>query len=397
VAVWVLAVAAATGGCSDGGDGPEGAGEGGPDASSEAAGGPETAGGASEEPPAATDPATAAPARARLAPATFDVRLAGAVGPVVLATQDGEGYRAAVGSTDLGATWAPLALPGAPSRLDVRVHVLDGAAVVGGVDHLSDPIAPYLWTSSDGVTWRGGRAEGVTAPAGGVRSVSGASRQDDGTYVAVVTDAVDVVQVVLTSEDGAVWRAGDCPRENRVESACLPVATAGELSLPTGEPEVGLVSLDRGDSWQRPTVGDVPVVVYGAVELPGGGWLGATSALPQPDGSQGLLVRSGDGVRWSPVIAPDPCDDVARPRSWYTGPVPFGDGWLVAYSCEDSVEPHLSQLYLLDAEGANPRVVEGTAMEDALHGPVAVLADGTAVVQAYLHQVPTGTALTLRP
>jgi hypothetical protein len=391
VAVWVLAVAAATGGCSDGGDDPEGTGEGGPEASADASGD------AGEEPPAAVDPATTEPARVTLAPAAFDVRLAGAVGSVMLARPDAEGHHGAASSADLGATWAPLVLPGAPSRLDLRIHVLDGTAVVGGVDYMSDPIVVYLWTSSDGVTWQGGRAEGVTVPAERVRVVSGASRQDDGGFVAMVTDTTDVVVAVLTSEDGVTWRAGDCPPENRVESGCPPVATAGDLSLPAGDRPASNVSLDRGGSWQRPTVGGQVVALYGAVELPGGGWLGATGASPFDDSHGGLLVRSGDGVRWSPVIGPDPCDEVASPTSWYRPPVPFGDGWLVAYTCEDGNEPHLSQLYLLDADGSNPRVVEGTPITDADYGPVASLADGTAVVQTYRHATPTGTALTLRP
>lgn len=56
----------------------------------------------------------------------------------------------------------------------------------------------------------------------------------------------------------------------------------------------------------------------------------------------------------------------------------------------------ISELYLLDEDGMNPVVVEGSRLTDANYQfPVAV--GEVVVAPTYRHDIPTGDALVLRP
>lgn len=300
-------------------------------------------------------------------------------------------------SNDLGATWQRLGVPDAPVSRAYPYTTLgtkDGVGYVTGVEDATPDRYPYvadnayMWASSDGMSWRGGRLpvqgsvstiappELGVAQEGGVVSGVVTSRDDadgvemfysanprdawhqaemddvvirgaqtfvgdiwsaeDGRLVAVVlSDSIEDELTILESHDnGRSWQIGTCPDDSVVDG--------GDCRRPTdtGSLQVGAdgVSVNGGD-WQTPVLDPPPargdpdeVQLDDVVELPEGGWLTAAS-IPVDGGNHlDVLARSDDGVTWRPLLGDDPCLADGR-YPLFTTPVRLGAGWLVAHEC----------------------------------------------------------------
>jgi hypothetical protein len=345
-----------------------------------------------------------------------------AVGEVLLARSrvDAEIERQVpdlVVSTDHGETWERVQMPGSADA-PVRGHSvslsLAGEVAIVTADFL-DPRSEsryYAWTSIDGVSWRGGR---LTEDLGGVVGIGmPSSWQLPGGELVVPFDfSIESPAQVLQSDDGGdSWQVVDCPPESSIVlgglGGCFALRGAGDLLVRAGE-----VSFDAGVKWERPVfapevadVADFPHV-DDVAELAGGGWVAAGSVDLDdcgfgPLGSRcaGLLARSDDGRRWERLFESDPCwkaeEGVAEPSSLFSTPVPFGDRWLVVYTCFDSLTPEWSEMYLLDADGSDPATVANTRQAGTSYDqPLAV--GGLVVVPEISAGGDTATLIQLRP
>lgn len=188
------------------------------------------------------------------------------------------------------------------------------------------------------------------------------------------------VQAVLVSDDGgSTWRLAPCPAEaTDAGGGCARPEAYGDLQVRGDE-----VSADGGRTWERPTVDGEPVddeFSLGTVlELDGGGWL-ATARTDDGDTVEGHLLRSDDGRAWEDLL-PDAGCDASLGYAPFVGPVPFGDGWLVAHGCSDLGDPVSSEAYTIATDGRDVDAVPGTRRTDAVYEDVAVVGD-TAVVLA---------------
>lgn len=292
----------------------------------------------------------------------------------------------------------------------------------------------YLWASRDGVEWHGGRLpvtgqpSSLTEPAVGVVGdgtvVAGVVTEsgegdtsvemfrseqaggawvpaetpdlaveggptffadiwegDDGRLVAVLlSDSTeDELTVLVSDDDGQSWRVGSCPEGSAVDTdECQRVSDSGSLEVgPRG------VSVAGGE-WRTPVLEPPPAEGdpqdFGfeeVIELPGRGWLVATSIFLNQEENFGVLARSDDGVTWQQLFADDPCmEDDLDPE--FSQPVRLGTGWLVVHSClADGTEVGRdlvwADLYVLDGAATEPVLLADTRQEDRRYGqPVAV-------------------------
>jgi hypothetical protein len=329
--------------------------------------------------------------------ATAAVAFGGALLSAAL-TDDGSQHLAR--STDLGASWQPVDLPGAPDRL--RSHQVDvvGGRVVAAASTSSrwSGADGSIWTTEDGTTWRGGPVP--AAPPGA--SLAGRVTELPDGRLAVPTWGPDQAQpatMALVTSDGATWEAIDCPPGWARDGACAPPPAVAGLWLRPTE-----VSLDAGATWQPivvtpPSAGAAegrPDEVLTAVARPGGGWVGLGYHSEAGTRKLWSVVRSDDGVAWETVLG-DPCGaaGVDAVESTYDPPVLLGDGWLVTHTCFQGWRPLRSELTLLDAAGANPRTVATTDVPGLWFGPPVVV--GEAVVVPERSATGTTTFLQLRP
>lgn len=300
-------------------------------------------------------------------------------------------------STDLGATWQPVELPGAPDVLDSpRLDRVGHVATVnaGGPDN-----SVYLWASGDGERWQGGLLPSEVAAARG----SGNGQLPDGRPAIVTLDEDGGPERLLTLSDEGEWQTIDCPPEATVElhngPGCIPpVPMGGGLWL-----RLNAASLDEGRTWAPivvtpdPRSDDVPSVASAAPLADGAGWL-ATVAIERrlQDVPQDLelLVRSVDGLTWETLLA-DPCTEAGErtASAFFSGPTRLGDSWLVSSTCLDNSEvPLRSVLYLVGPDGTDPQVIAEAPAGDSLGAGIAV---GDTVVMPYA--TDDGTFLHLRP
>lgn len=366
-------------------------------------------------------------------------------------------------SDDRGETWEPAEPPGVPGWIDLHLAspalVDDGLAAVSGRLRVEDPAGglpptgdAYVWTTSDGTTWRGGRLTGpgpsvvtvhgvdgllVAATTTGRSRPGGEQRlelyrsADDGaswtragvTGLTVLPDQViEVVDLwrlgdgrlaaglsrevlgassddppldrtaLVSADDGATWTAAPCPVEApRWSSECRRPDEPAGVTLDEIDPPAEAVDVEED-----------PPSLEGAVELPGGGWLAAASAQETGDKNHGFVLRSDDGSSWRPILSPDDCaarEDIERSNSWYSTPVSFGEGWLVAYACGDVIGTAESTLYLLDADGTNPTEIPDAALPDGLgYGqPLTVGAGDDVLVLAGGDEGSASLVVRLRP
>lgn len=324
-----------------------------------------------------------------------------------------------VRSTDCGATWERLDLPDAPAMPDSGMGdtlALVGDVVVVTADIHLDPTPEgdnaYVWTSGDGQGWKGGPVTVPSPDAAQALGSSPASPLPDGRLIVSLDFAIDTAQQVLLSDDrGATWQVADCPAESLQQVgtgfACWNLMGAGGL---WAQRFAGEVSLDEGQTWQRPALEperpdltDFPKI-ESLVALSGGGWLATFLAdvddcpsftLSGPSSCVGDVARSDDGVHWEATMdLTDSCHADAsldEPNSLFTAPVPFGDGWLVVYTCADGIEPRWSEAYALDADGRNPRLVRDIDRGGASFGQPVAVGDGIVLPRID----PDGTSATL--
>ncbi len=288
-------------------------------------------------------------------------------------------------SVDDGRTWAPVTLPDRPEGVafgqtsplvtgDVAVVV--GRKIVSSYGLTVDAGDAYVWTSTDGETWRGARLAGpgpafdqpevhavgdvllATLQTGDIDPLAphelAIFRSDDGgarwarvalpdlgpTAGGTMTPGTPVAgggrillpiwpggnadrRLLVSADGGVTWSSEECPQD----TACLDQAV-GDLRFRARDSNGdgdgdgdGIVDHDvsvDGGPWQ-PVAVDPPLPFPGAsfgdvVALPMGGWLATATwdELQDSTTSQQALLRSDDGVHWAPADAPEPC--ALRPR-----------------------------------------------------------------------------------
>lgn len=293
-------------------------------------------------------------------------------------------------STDRGATWRPVELPGAPRALESRFvdQVGEWVLVTAGMatgDTGTDTW--YIWASRDGTTWRGGH---VTLSPGGIDLGQDKGQLLDGRLaVPVITSGGSTRdEMVVSSDGGASWQQVGCPAESipsGISFACFGL-TAGGRGLWLRNHEV---SVDEGRTWHAVTITPDPGVtavprIRAAVALEGRGWLGVADLLLPGNVPRSVVVRSSDGVTWE-AVTPDPCADadVDEAQSSFSPPVPLGDRFLVAGTCSHVTAARRSQLHLLDGDGTHLDLLAGLDTPGLSFGQPAV--SGTTVVVPEIH------------
>jgi len=340
-------------------------------------------------------------------------------------------YRPAVAqaltSIDAGETWEAIALPGTtePVRLWLPQDLDGWASIVARDDVDGIPAgAVYVWTTTDGRTWHGGRVAD-DAPAFVQPDVhrvgdrllttftsdrqlrvltsddAGASWQaarvpelglgeEQSAHLPFLWEQDGALaglgdfrgtnppahRFVLTSSDGGrTWVEGDrcdpgatqCPR---------PTQTAGELTVRDGE-----VSLDGGATWveaeveERAGLDDLTGLAFDEVVQHGDGWMATAGLYVPSDVEFGFLLASDDGRTWRHV-ADDPCIDAggSRPNSRFRGPVVVDDIAYVTYSCvalTDAVEGVILRV----APGEDAQPIDGTEIRDGTFGAPHLVGD----------------------
>lgn len=264
-------------------------------------------------------------------------------------------------SDDLGATWDLLEIPGAGPSAGMTASPV-GPSLIVKIDRPDDE--REIWTTDDGVTWRGGWV-GTEPPEASLGQFEG--RLPDGRLAMPVLVPDGPEQLLVTGDGGTTWQQVPCPPEaTRVDpdggTSCIAPEPAGGPVLYRGAE----VSVDAGRTWRWvEALGiDDDVVTRPTVEasVVGGdhrwGWI---EALKPGNDRRGWLGRSSDGVTWQAVGA-DPCAGLglAEAQSWWALPVPVGDGWLVTDTCESEHVARHSELYLVDQAGSGDAGGTGT-------------------------------------
>jgi hypothetical protein len=141
----------------------------------------------------------------------------------------GEGSPRLLRSSDRGESWEPVSLPGAPSEMEIDSfgypRVVEGLAVVAGralVEPLgADPTAgeppagdAYIWTSRDGIEWRGGRVAGPGSDLAsiGVEVAGGLLVAGLMTGTSEVANDVDQFELYRSNDDGGSWTRASVSR-----------------------------------------------------------------------------------------------------------------------------------------------------------------------------------------
>jgi hypothetical protein len=366
------------------------------------------------------------------------------VGDVLLAngreddapTDDRTAWWRLLRSTDLGATWTSVTLPGAPPDVAYLLsgpeEVGGGVAVVRGVVGTGEagPTAggdlAALWETTDGTTWSGGPLIAGDGPPPGenvlVQSVDG-----------VLLAAVDT-RVFRSVDLGRSWTTATVPDLPPVADAPTAItefgstadgrliavlAGSGGLSLaPAPVGADALVSDDGGVTWRlgscraevpaepqaEPPGQDVcgrvpppvdlpgapgPLSLEAAVPLADGGRL-AVAALDAPgDGDREYLVASDDRGRWRDISPESRCatdevqDDpeIILPSASFSGPLPFAGRWLVVHRCAGENAPVETELVLVDPAGTEAVPVPGTRRDAASYGSPVVVGDTVVMLE----------------
>lgn len=347
-------------------------------------------------------------------------------------------------SVDAGRTWEQVHLPGAPPRLVMGVGLLAGdsggageLAVVRGCGQVGGGALPpanvgsYLWTSTDGVTWRGG----LIGPEVGLVRNHAVEEVGD---LLVTLATFETGPVLFSSADrGATWRARDLAHLSRPgdDITLLPplwsadprpairLVMSGPSRTHVGGATELLTSFDGGDTWRTDVCGQDPplcglglqvgdLVLRGwetstdggqtwkgieldddveewfgeaaemtsivwAEPLPEGGWLALVEG--GEDTSIHVLVRSSDGVHWHRVLPRDDCF-LPYPRARMSEPVLHERSWYVAVTCEHD-DGSWSGVVEVAAEGAERFApVSSAAIEDPLRLAEPVTVDGAVLV-----------------
>ena len=267
----------------------------------------------------------------------------------------GEGSPRLLRSSDLGESWEPVSLPGSPSEMEIDSfgypRVVEGLAVVGGRALVeprgADPTAgqppagdAYIWTSRDGIEWRGGRVAGPGSDLAsiGVDVAGGVLVAGLMTGTSELSDDVDQFELYRSDDDGGSWTRASVsgvelgPGET-VELRDVRGLGDGRLVAPYGlwgpAPDSGLSgpsgprvleSSDGGITWQPGLCPPEAVTADGEC------------ILPETAGS--LMLRDGQvsvdgGQAWQdPTIDPVPGSD---PPADLEGVVELpGGGWLAS-------------------------------------------------------------------
>jgi hypothetical protein len=270
-------------------------------------------------------------------------------------------------SDDAGATWSPAVVQtdltiAAGGRMELlEVWEADGRLVADlGLGRLAPGSA--------------------TVRPGGAGSPPPTAVASGGTVSLPPPPPTEGVQAVLASDDGgATWWVAPCPAAaaDTDSGTCARPEVYGDLRIRFDE-----VSVDGGRTWAVPAVAGGPpadgFAFRSVVELPSGGWL-ATTTEGEEEEIEGRLLRSGDGRTWDDLLPDIACAATTR-QTGFTGPVPFGDGWLVTYRCSDFGDDPVSEAYTLDAGGTDPAPVPGTRRHAAYED--VTLAGETAVILA---------------
>jgi hypothetical protein len=303
--------------------------------------------------------------------------------------------------------WRSTPLPGAPPGVQMPtdgIRRVGRTAVTSGVVEGADRNELYVWTSRDGVSWRGGLVttaprpayapavvgakgtllfatrgeaghimihrsrDGASWSAGSVEDV-GVSGGDSPTLEQLWTDEGDLVglltfndnerpsPVQIRSRDGgATWRHEACPATPK--HCGLRLAARG-LELR------GLhASTDRGGSWQRirfrPALRDaegVPTLKH--LRRVDGGWLLTLRYSRHQESFQELVLRSADGRTWHRILPRNDCvhRSASSENSELSPPRRLDGHWYITYRCSfwsDGVrDDNVSWIYVSDRAGVH--------------------------------------------
>lgn len=313
--------------------------------------------------------------------------------------------------------WRSVAMPGAPAgtlmaRDGIR-RVGDRAVTAGLVEH-PDRNDLHVWTSRDGVTWRGGLVtttpkpsyapavvgaegnllfatrgdaghivihrsrDGASWSAGSVDDV-GVSGGDSPTLAQVWSDGGDLVGLlsfidterpspiqVRSRDGGQTWKQEPCPATPK--HCGLRLAARG-LELR------GLhASTDGGRSWHRirlrpalddaegqPTLKDLRRVT--------GGWLLTLRYSRHQESHQELVLRSADGRTWHRMLPEKDCRDrfASEENSELSPPRKLDGRWYITYRCSlwsDGVrDDNESRIYVSDGAGIHWERLRGVSTD----------------------------------
>ena len=201
-------------------------------------------------------------------------------------------------STDGGASWTQLPSGNAP-RAVLRDVVAGGPGFVAVGDRGTLAAQPEIFTSTDGVTWRGlGDPPSGAVPGIDVPGVLTAVAEHDGTLMAVGARRDMVGGVILTSRDGLTWRSLPAP-EGMVPSDLT--WTSGSWVVVGYVPKSADAAASTPMAWQS-TDGkawtQVPMDARGATNassVSGSGW-GIVAAGDW--GQHAVAWTSGGGGAW---------------------------------------------------------------------------------------------------
>jgi hypothetical protein len=320
----------------------------------------------------------------------IDLSVVGDEGEVLVALVEEGLTSPLVRSTDYGESWQLVELPNGISTLESRhASQVDASLLVSATD---PDDRQYILVSDDARTWRGGPVD--LGPRGtGLGQYPG--QLLDGRLAVPLMRSERDEGLLVSSDGGSSWQPVDCPAESVSDGfpgSCLTLnAEDGGLWLREHE-----VSLDEGQTWQtvevRPDPGATASPKIAAAVAPSdGNWLGVTNVIVNDGGynaHRAILARSADGLRWETVLS-DPCSRTGMDyrHSWFSRPVPLGDGWVVASTCTSPEGEALrSELHLLDHDGTQPALLAAVDHDGVSFG--APIVSGTRVVIPEIQTIP---------
>jgi hypothetical protein len=366
------------------------------------------------------------------------------------ATPDGPPLMAT--SLDGGRTWRRTKLPGAPPKLALsKPHAGAGVVTVVGRDTAQPANVPvgaefdntmFVWTSADGLVWRGATLElergFVTPPsaasAAGLLLVAGQTRDALELFVSsdrggtwrrarVVPEGVSfpplarawreggrlsllaqpdpwwqtprigVGTTIFVSDDrGATWRALPCPEgcPDGLQADGLATNATGRLVSKDGGPwrPVKVDGRAPGDkAWcRRPDSpgGDCvdPPVLKSLVAVDGG-WLAVAGGSVEHETTFEMLLRSSDGHSWRQTLPSDPCaKELSERQSTVSQPELIDGHWYVTYNCWTYQDPNKAAVYVGNREGDRFQLVAGTEQERVTLGIPLAFRGGVLVAES---------------